>query len=308
MIGAIDIGGTKIAVGAVDASGRVLAQRKCPTQAERGLAEGLERMRAMLRQVVAGAGGSLEGIGIGCTGRMDAKTGRLSKNDFLPGWEGADLALELSRAFGVSAAIENDANAAALGEWAWGAGAGKHRFLLVTVGTGIGVGLVLDGQLYRGVDGSHPEIGHHVIDPSGPPCFCGARGCWESLASGAALERWAQSNHPEGRWLSARQLFDLAEGGDSLSQAAVQHTGQYLALGLANLVTLFSPEMIALGGGLLQDLHHFWPIIEGTVRANCGLVPSQRVQIVPARFGAQAGLVGAAQVWYNRYHINSPRR
>ncbi len=301
MIAAVDIGGTKIAAGLVDDTGRLLAQSECPTTPEKGLFDGLERIRDMLQQLLSQAGGSLQGIGIGCTGPVDAARGTIGNVEFLPGWQGANLVEALSQAFGVSAAIENDADAAALGEWAWGAGRGTRSFLLVTVGTGIGAGLVLDGHLYRGVAGAHPEIGHHVIDPSGPPCFCGAHGCWESLASGPAMERWARENHPQGQWTSARQLCLLSVEGDPLAQAAVQRTGRYLGLGLANLVTLFSPEMIALGGGLMQSYPLFQAVIIETVRANCGLVPYDRVQIVPSDLGAQTGLVGAARVWYNRY-------
>ncbi len=297
LIGAVDIGGTKIAVGAVDADGRVLARRECPTEAEKGLADGLRRITDMLRQTAAQAGSALSSIGIGCTGPVSPLSGAIGNVEFLPGWEGANLVRALTQAMGVPVAIENDADAAALGEWAWGAGKGTNTFLLVTVGTGIGVGVILDGKLYRGVGGAHPEIGHHVIDPTGPACFCGAHGCWESMACGPAMERWAQENHPDGRRLTARDLCRLAEQNDPHSQAAVQRTARYLGLGLANLVTLFAPEMIALGGGLLQSHALFLPTIRETVRTNCGLVPHARVQIVPAALGAEAGLAGAARVW-----------
>jgi glucokinase len=230
--------------------------------------------------------------------------GTIGNVEFLPGWEGANLARELSQALGVPAALENDADAAALGEWAWGAGRGTNTFLLVTVGTGIGVGIIINGKLYRGVDGAHAELGHHVIDPSGPGCFCGAHGCWESLASGPAMQRWAQENHPQGRRLSARELCGLAEQGEAQAQAAVQRTARYLGLGIANLVTLFAPEMIALGGGLMQSRHLFLPAIREAVRTNCGLVPHDRVQIVPASLGAQTGLAGAARVWLSRSQID----
>ena len=302
MIGAIDIGGTKIAVGMVDETGQVLAQLECPTDAHQGLQDGLERMVNMLRQTAARVGGTLQGIGIGCTGPVYPRLGTIGNVEFLPGWEGANLVKEISQAMGVPVAIENDADAAALGEWTWGAGRGTRQFLLVTVGTGIGAGLVLNGKLYRGVDGSHPEIGHHVIDPCGPLCFCGARGCWESLASGPAMEAWAQANHPEREWFSARQLCTAAEEGDPLSQAAVQRTATYLGIGLANLVTLFSPEVIALGGGLLQSWHLFWPVIHETIRTHCGLVPHEKVKVVLSGLGAQTGLVGAARVGY---HLNA---
>jgi len=301
MIGGVDIGGTKIAAGMVDSDGRILASRECPTQANAGLQAGLDSIVQMLRETASQAGGQMEGIGIGCTGPVHPQLGSLGKIEFLPGWEGANLVQELSRVFGVQAAIENDADAAALGEWAWGVGGGAHSFILVTVGTGIGAGLVIEGQLYRGVNGSHPEMGHHVIDPQGPACFCGASGCWESLASGPAMERWAQARHPQGMLISARQLCAAASKGDGPAREAVKRTARYLAIGLANLVTIFSPEMIALGGGLLQSYALFWPEIEKTVHSNCGLVPNQQVKIVRTALGAQAGLVGAARVWYHRY-------
>lgn len=300
LIGAVDIGGTKIAVGVVDAGGRVLARGECPTDAEKGLDDGLKRITDMLRQLTAQTGGALCGIGIGCTGPVSPLAGKIARVEFLPGWEGANLVEAISQAMGVPAAIENDADAAALGEWAWGAGRGANTFLLVTAGTGIGVGLILGGKLYRGVGGAHPELGHHVVDPSGPACFCGASGCWESMACGPAMERWAQAHHPEGRRLTARELCRLAEQGDSFAQEAVQHTARYLGLGLANLVTLFAPEIIALGGGLMQSLHLFLPTIRETVRVNCGLVPHAMVQIVPAALGAESGLAGAARVWLSQ--------
>jgi glucokinase len=219
----------------------------------------------------------------------------------MPGWEGANLVQMLSQALGVSVTIENDADAAALGEWAWGAGKGTRTFLLVTVGTGIGAGLVLNGWLYRGVSAAHPEIGHHVIDPSGPLCFCGAHGCWESLASGPALEKWAQSQHPQAQPLSAQQICLLAEQGEPHAARAVQRTARYLAIGLANLVTLYIPECIALGGGLMQAYALFKDEIEATIQSSCGLVPHEKVRVVPVALGAYSGLVGAARVWLNRF-------
>jgi glucokinase len=114
------------------------------------------------------------------------------------------------------------------------------------------------------------------------------------------MERWAQTNHPEGVHLTARTLCSLAERGDPYAQAAVQRTARYLGIGLANLVTLFAPEMIALGGGLLQSHHLFLPVIRETVRVNCWLVPHERVQIVPTALGPDTGLSGAARVWLSR--------
>ena len=301
MIGAIDIGGTKIAVGVVDDDGHVLASTSCPTDPASGLDVAIQRMTDMLHKTVQEAGGTLNGVGIGCTGPVFPELGTIGKVEFMPGWEGANLVQMLSTCLGVSVAIENDADAAALGEWTCGAGRGTHNFLLVTVGTGIGAGLVLNGQLYRGVGSAHPEVGHHVIDPTGPLCFCGAHGCWESLASGPALERWAQAQHPRLKPLSAQEICVLAEHGEPDAQAAVQRTAHYIAIGLANLVTLFIPECIALGGGLMQSFPLFKHEIDSTIKSSCGLVPHEQVRVVPAALGAESGLVGAARVWLNRY-------
>jgi glucokinase len=305
MIGGVDIGGTKIAVGAVNEHGHVLARDECPTAPERGLDDGLARIASMLHEVEKHAGDVLRGIGIGCTGPVHPLVGTIGDVEFLPGWQGVNLVDELSRRFGLSVAIENDADAAALGEASWGAGRDVRSFLYVTIGTGIGGGLVFEGQIYRGVGDSHPEIGHHVIDPSGPACFCGAHGCWESLASGPALVRWVQNSQLPGvlvaEGLDARAICAAAERGEAFAQAAVTRAGTYLGLGLANLVTLFSPDVIALGGGLMRSRHLFWAKMLETVRTNCGLVPHQQVRIVPAELGADTGLIGAASVWLNRY-------
>src|SRR5512137_580493 len=196
MISAIDIGGTKIAVGQVNESGKILSRLEVPTEAEQGFPYAMERIQTMLRTNAQSTGNKISGIGIACTGPVDPFNGEIGNVDFLPGWQGRNPARELALAFGVQVALENDADAAALGEAGWGAGKSKRHLLYVTVGTGIGVGIVLDGKLYRGVDQSHPEIGHHVIDPSGPPCGCGARGCWESLAAGPAMVAWLKGEAP----------------------------------------------------------------------------------------------------------------
>jgi glucokinase len=271
-----------------------LARLEHPTSPELGPGYGLAQVCKMLRQTAAEAGDHLQGIGIGCTGPVDSMTGTLEKNEFLPGWEGLRLTDELSHSFGVPVAMENDADAAALGEFAWGAGRGAKRFIYVTVSTGIGGGIVLDGQLYRGVDGSHPEIGHHVIDPSGPQCFCGASGCWESLAGGPALaQRGGHSN--------AREVCEAGRRGDEEALAAIEQEGLYLGLGVANLVTLFAPDVIALGGGVMQSRDLFWERILSIIRSSCRLVPSEKTRLLPATFGLEVGLIGAAQVWRTRF-------
>lgn len=300
IIGAVDIGGTKISVAMVSPEGELLAKAEGPTAPERGFDDGMARIRAMLEETAAQAGGSFAGLGIGCTGRHDVLNGSLGDvGAFLPGWDGAPIARLLSEAFGVTAVLENDCDAAALGEVAWGAGRGAQKFIYITVSTGIGGGLVFDGQLYRGVGGAHPEIGHHVIDPGGEKCFCGAHGCWESFASGPAMARWWQARYPE-PW-DAGQICRAAAADDERAKEAVEREARYLGIGLANLITLYAPDCIALGGGVMRSLDLFLPTIRSVIQQQAGLVPHHKVRLVPARYGTEAVLMGAAKAWMLRY-------
>jgi len=295
LIGAVDIGGTKIAVGIVAPDGRILRRYDCATDAQRGPQHAVERIAGFLRQGGAETGVVLDGIGIGATGPVYSASGEFGNVEFLPGWEGFNIIQALDTALRLPAAIENDADAAALGEAAWGAGKGVRRFAYVTISTGIGVGLVFDGRLYRGADGAHPEIGHMIIDPSGPACSCGAHGCWESLASGTGVSRyWQQST---GLQAEARQVYALAEAGDRNALAAVERAAYYLGIGLANLVTLLVPEVIALGGGVMRSHALFWNRLQADILQYCGYVPAAKVRLALAGLGDDTGLAGAASVW-----------
>jgi glucokinase len=304
MIGAIDIGGTKIALGLVGEDGRtIVRQAVFPTEPQRGFEDGMGRVCAALLKMMEEIGTdrpALRGIGVGCTGPLDPFSGMIAHNaDTLPSWQDHSLVEGLS-SLGVPVIVENDADMAALGEYTWGVGQGSTRFLYVTFSTGIGSGTILDHKLYRGVDGSHPEIGHSIMDPNGPPCYCGATGCWEMLASGTALAAWYNARIPGGPGLSARQVCALAEQGDPLAQSAVQREADYLGLGLANLVTFFVPDVIALGGGVIKSWPLFKERVQQVVTQNTRMVPSEKVRILPARLGDDAALLGAAQAWLDR--------
>jgi glucokinase len=305
MIGAIDIGGTKIAVGVVDDAGRVLSHTQCPTDAKGGYREARARIENMLRSMVAAAGVQLTGIGIGSTGPVDPFTGQFGAVNFFPAWCGENPVADLARTFNMRVAMENDADAAALAEAGWGAGRNKKRLIYVTVGTGIGAGIILDGQLYRGVDGSHPELGHHVIDPSGPLCDCGFHGCWESLAAGPAMVSWMTGKMPENAphraGLTARRICELAQQGDQLAVQAVNREAHYLGLGLANLVTMFAPDAIVLGGSVMKSAVLFLEEIRRTIARCCQFVPYDKTELALASLGEDANLIGAARVWHHRF-------
>jgi glucokinase len=300
IIGAVDIGGTKIAVGGIREDGVIVHRCECPTDPGRGFQDALQRITEMLRSVAVTCSG-LDGIGIACPGPLDPLTGVLGEIGTLPGWQQGNLCKELQTQFSLTVAVENDADAAALAEATWGAAKGSKSFIYVTISTGIGGGIVIAGQLYRGVDNSHPELGHQVIDPSGPLCYCAAHGCWESLASGSAMSSWMHQQAPDLPLRSAAEICDLASHGDQLALRAVKRTGFYLGLGLANLITLFTPETVALGGGVMKSSSLFLGDVFKTVRQICTQVPSEKTKIALASLGSDVGLLGAAQAWLSRH-------
>lgn len=304
MIGAVDIGGTKIAVGIVDNDGRVLRRKQVPTNPDNYTA-GVDSISGMLRETASKAGVELTGIGIGSTGPVDPIRGEFGDVDFLPGWRGKTPVKDLESIFGVRAALENDGDAAALAEAGWGAGRNRTRLIYITVGTGIGGGIVLDGKLYRGVDGAHPEVGHQVIDPAGPQCSCGFRGCWESLAAGPAMVTWLESHAPPGyphrQGITAKRICELAQQGDPVALQAVEHEAFYLGLGLANLINLFTPDAIVLSGSVMKSAPLFLDRIRDVIRSGCRFVPAEKTELTLASLGDETNLIGAARVWHYRF-------
>jgi glucokinase len=304
MIGAVDIGGTKIAVGVVDDSGKVLSRMEAPTDPNR-YSDAIELIAHMLRKTAQRAGTELSGIGIGSTGPVDPLRGEFGDVDFLPGWRGKSPVKDLAQVFNVRVALENDGDAAALAEAGWGAGRNRSRLIYVTIGTGIGGGIVIDGNLYRGADGAHPEMGHHVVDPAGPECTCGFRGCWESLAAGPAMAAWVERNAPADyshrQGITAKRICELARTGDPTAIQAVEHEAFYLGLGLANLINLFTPDAIVLSGSVMKSAELFLGKIKALIRSGCRFVPAEKTELMLASLGDDTNLIGAARVWHYRF-------
>jgi glucokinase len=244
----------------------------------------------------------ISGIGIGSTGPVDPLTGELGEVDFLPRWRHQNPVQDLANLFRVKVALENDADAGALGEAAWGAGRDKSRLIYITIGTGIGGGVILDGKLYRGVGGAHPELGHQVIDLTGPPCSCGFNGCWEALAAGPPMAAWNQAQSPaDDSFRSAEQICLMARHGDQLACQTVKREGYYLGLGIANLINLFTPDVIVLAGSLMKSAPLFLEEIRRTISRGCRFVPYEKTELVLASLGDDANLIGAARVWHHRF-------
>jgi glucokinase len=304
MIGAVDIGGTKIAIGMVDDGGKVVSRMEAPTDPDR-YTDSIELIADLLRETASHARAQLTGIGIGSTGPVDPVRGEFGDVDFLPGWRGKSPVQDLAEIFKVRVALENDGDAAALAEAGWGAGRDRTRLIYVTVGTGIGGGIVLDGELYRGVDGAHPEVGHHVVDPAGPACSCGFHGCWESLAAGPAMVAWLESHapasYPHREGITARKICELAQTGDQVALQAVEHEAYYLGLGIANLINLFTPDAIVLSGSVMKSATLFLDRIREVIRRGCRFVPAEKTELTLASLGDDTNLIGAARVWHYRF-------
>lgn len=237
-------------------------------------------------------------VGVGCTGPVDPVRGTIGLVDLLPGWHGFPLVDALSDELALPVALENDADAAALAEWQWGAGHGAPRFVYISIGTGIGGGVVIDGALYRGVGGAHPEIGHHGINPSGPSCYCGMAGCWEVLASGTALGAHAAARGGSAwQGATAHDVFDRADQGNDLALALIKDHSRWIGLGLANVMTFFAPDRIVFGGGLMARYSRLLPAAITLAHSMTGLIPADRIVVAPAALGDDAPLIGAAETW-----------
>jgi glucokinase len=302
----IDLGGTTVRAGAFDSEGNLLVVRETPIEARRGPEFGLRKIQGLVEQVLAESGSkSLMGIGIGATGPVDTVHGTIHNPFTLPTWDDVPVVEWMQISFNVPVTLENDADAAALGEYWQGAGRDAERLYAVTVGTGIGTALIVNGQIYRGLDGSHPEGGHMILDPSGPLCYCKQHGCWESLCAGPAIERQARETDLRGSLLlemsggdpqkiDARMIFDAARTGDGIALPVVERVSKYFTQGILNIAILFTPDAIVLGGGVMRNVDFFMPDLQQTLQAYREMVPAHRIRITPAELGEHAGLYGSA--------------
>ena len=289
----VDIGGTKIAVGAVDAPGTVHARRTIATDAEAGFDSGLERLIQAIDETLAEAGvnaAALSGIGLGCPGPFDEASGRIENFYTLPGWEGNDIVSPLVARFDTPVRLINDADAALLGEALAGAAQGARVALMLTVGTGIGGAALIDGAILRGAAGDHPEIGHVIVDPAGPECYCGSRGCLESLAAGPALARAGA----EFGYADAEAVFAAAEAGAEPAEAIIARSAGAMETAVWSLVHTLLPEVLLIGGGIGE--RHFALYRQAAERAiaRAVLAPAGAIRVVKAALGNDAGMVGAA--------------
>jgi glucokinase len=285
----LDLGGTNIKWVVLDDGGNPLVDGSLPTEREGGPEHVIERL-ALAGRAAKEAAGPLATAGVGVPGIYDETLGVIRFFTNLPGpWAGRALAGPLSEALGVPVRLINDARAFALAEARVGAGQGCAAMIGVTLGTGVGGGIVLDGRLLLGVHGTAGEIGHQVIDcrPGAPKCGCGNTGCLEAFVGGPRLAEAAGT-------ATAADAFAADERGEPRAHAAVEAWIDYLAIGLANLVTVLTPDRIVLGGGVASSAVRIIAPLRERLAAHVHLTDPEHVELVHAALGVRAGAIGAA--------------
>jgi glucokinase len=327
----VDLGGTNLRVAAVDSNGQILEKITLGTEVARGRDHVIDEMCIAVREVSARHrdAGNLAGIGIGVPGIIDMQTGMLRESPNLPGWHDYPVRNEIERRLGTPVILENDANAAALGEKWLGAARAVADMCMVTLGTGVGGGIVINGKIWHGMTGMAGELGHINVEPEGVPCGCGSHGCIEQYASATAIKRMAieaiatgkapelaraMHENPE---FSAKVVFQMALQGDDAAQHIFRRVGRSLGLLFGDLVNIFNFPMYVIGGGVASAWEAFAPAMfeELLVRSYIykATAPSKNVRgvegakvpddvlplrrstiITQALLGSDAGLIGAA--------------
>ena len=320
LILALDFGGTKLAAGLASTTSREwLSYKRRLSPANADANTDLTIMYELMDSVLQGQ--KPDAIGVSFGGPVDASTGTVRLSHHVKGWENIALQKQLEDKFAVAANVDNDANVAALGEYRFGAGRGYSSLLYITVSTGVGGGWILNDRPWRGGEGLAGEIGHMVVDPTGPLCLCGKRGCVERLASGPYIAqdvRDALDNHMkdggEGRKIKGEILRELvrnnlelitgkvvsqaAMGGDKLAQEFLFRSAWALGLAIGNVANLINPQLFVLGGGVTKAGESFWEVLRKTARETA--LPEINFQVVPASLGDDAPLWGAVALALDR--------
>lgn len=300
----IDLGGTNIAVGLVDDNGHIVASSSRPTRSERTFCEIVRDMAELSSELLNENGFSksdLAGIGIGSPGTVDNENGVIVYANNL-NWKNVPLKQELKKYFDVPISVENDANAAAYGAYIINNDKTVNSFIAITLGTGVGGGIVLDKKIYRGFNGSGGELGHIVINVDGEPCTCGNNGCWEAYASVTALVRQTKEAikaHPESSMASAVKVngltsFNAAKSGDAAGQAVVDRYIEYIACGITNIINIFQPEILVIGGGISKEGDYLLNPIKDYVKKHVYCKEVKQTEIKIASLNDEAGIIGAA--------------
>jgi len=310
----LDIGGTKILAAVIDQEGQIVRKTEEKTLPELGEAGTIQRILAAVDTLLDSCGeerNHIRGIGIATAGVINSRTTEVVFANNL-GWKNVPIGAIITERFQLPAKISNDANAATVSEWLWGAGQGKENLIYITVSTGVGAGIISGGRLITGVTDSAGEFGHISIDLEGPMCTCGNRGCLELYTSGTAIAKQAIQRLENGEtssvlhekkgsfsWITAKEVTEAASLGDPFSRDVVFQVGKWLGAGVTNLIHLFNPEVIVFGGGVMNNGDVLLPVLQETIDERCIPNMARQVQLVKSQVGKEAGVMGAAGLFFS---------
>jgi glucokinase len=303
----VDLGGTNLRTSLLTPAGDILDRRKEATHASDGWNKVVKRLVeniAQQRETAVRRGFDILAVGVGAPGVIHMDSGVVVKSPNFPDWNNLPLREELERALHIPVFIENDANAAALGEQWRGAGKGIASMIFLTLGTGVGGGIVLDNKIWHGADGMAGEIGHMTLIPDGRQCTCGNTGCLEMYASARGIvqsyrEELGRAVTPAVdvvREMTSEKIYQAAREGDAVARRVMQEMGRMLGIGIASLINIFNPEMIVIGGGVKDAWQLFIGATREEVMRRAFRVPAERTKLVPSLLGDDAGMTGAAAV------------
>lgn len=304
-IAGIDIGGTKIVVALATPDGQVLTMSRFPTRVELGPHRILDHMLNEIEKMVEQSQVRLLAVGIGCGGPVDLQRGMILSPPNLPGWDQFPIVELVEKRSGVPVLLDNDANAAALGEHRYGAGRGLRDLVYITISTGIGGGVIVGGELIHGVGDGAGEVGHMTVLPDGPQCGCGAQGCLEALCSGTCIARRARERLLSGAQsamtsmitgsdeITARMVAEAARNADQLAREIWEETIRYLAIGVSNIIVTLAPEAIILGGGVATAGEQLLAPLRQQVQQRVKILPAEKIRILQAALGGDSGIYGA---------------
>lgn len=311
----VDLGGTKIEIGIVNDRGEIVDHTRLETDSEDGAASVEKRILKSIIDLRNKNSVSISGVGIGVAGQIEPYTGTVI---FAPNlkWHNIPLKANIAKAIGLPITIVNDVRAITIGEWFYGAGKDCQDLLCVFIGTGIGSGIVSGGRLLTGCSNTCGEVGHMTIDLSGPICTCGKKGCFEAVAGGWGIAETARSIvEADGRGAASKCMLELANGtiqnidakivakaylkGDPLAKRLIQDVQRALIAGLTNLVNLFNPCRLILGGGFIDGLPEIVPILEMGIKEIALKAATKPLEVVTAKLGKKVGVIGSAAAFFN---------
>jgi len=312
----IDLGGTNIVAGVVDEEYKILSKASVKTNCPRPAEEIMDDMAKVVFEALDKSGLSLndiEWVGVGAPGTANVETGIIEYANNL-GFENVHMVEYLQKKINKPVHIENDANAAAYGEFLAGAAKGTKHAVCITLGTGVGGGIIIDGKIYSGFNFAGAELGHMVIEVDGVPCTCGRKGCFEAYSSATGLIRmtkeameadksskmWEMSKEEDGK-VTARLAFDAMRAGDKSAKEVVDKYIKYLAIGIANTINIFQPEILCIGGGVCNEGDALLiPLKELVQKEVYSRNSGKNTKIVIAKLGNDAGIIGAAFLGQSR--------